>query len=74
MQAVIYNIPLFGWMLREAAEGTVTAKLLFVINCLLIWALAIVMFGFPAIIIPALAAVAGMFVILFILSWPYLGD
>ena len=74
MQAVIYNIPLFGWMLREAAEGTVTAKLLFVINCLLLWALAIVIFGFPAIIIPALAAVAGMFVLLFILSWPYFGD
>lgn len=74
MQAVIYNIPVFGWMLREAAEGTVTAKLLFVINCVLLWALAIVIFGFPAIIIPALAAVAGMFAILIVLSWPYLGD
>ncbi len=74
MQAVIYNIPLFGWMLREAAEGTVAAKLLFVINCLLIWALAITIFGFPAIIIPALAAVAGMFAILIVLSWPYFGE
>ncbi len=74
MQAVIYNIPVFGWMLREAAEGAVAAKLLFVVNCLLLWALAIVIFGFPAIIIPALAAVAGMFAILIILSWPYLGD
>lgn len=72
MQAVIYNIPVFGWMLREAAEGPVAAKLLFVVNCLLLWALAITVFGFPAIIIPALAAVAGMFVILIILSWPYL--
>ncbi|HZG27632.1 MAG TPA: hypothetical protein VE079_04145 [Ensifer sp.] len=74
MQAVIYNIPVFGWMLREAAQGTVAAKLLFVLNCLLIWALAIVIFGFPAIIIPALAAVAGMFMILIVLSWPYHGD
>ncbi|MCD2177439.1 hypothetical protein [Rhizobium sp. C1] len=74
MQAVIYNIPIFGWMLREAAEGTVAAKLLFVINCLLLWALAITFFGFPAIIIPALAAVAGMFALLIVLSWPYLDD
>lgn len=74
MQAVIYNIPVFGWMLREAAQGTVTAKLLFVLNCVLIWVLAIAVFGFPAIIIPALAAVAAMFAVLITLSWPYLGD
>ena len=72
MQAVIYNIPVFGWMLREAVQGTVTAKLLFIINCVLLWILAIAFFGFPAIILPALAAVACMFVILITLSWPYL--
>lgn len=72
MQAVIYNIPVFGWMLREAVQGTVTAKLLFVVNCVLLWILTIAFFGFTAIIIPALAAVAGMFAILITLSWPYL--
>lgn len=72
MQAVIYNIPVFGWMLREAVQGTTTARVLFVINCVLIWLLAITFFGYPAIIIPALAAVAGMFCILLVLSWPYL--
>jgi hypothetical protein len=71
MQAVIYNIPVFGWMLREAVEGTTTARVLFIVNCVLIWLLAIAWFGYPAIIIPALAAVGGMFAILFVLSWPY---
>lgn len=71
MQSLIFNIPVFGWMLREAVEGTTTARVLFIVNCVLIWILAIAWFGYPAIIIPALAAVAGMFAILLVLSWPY---
>lgn len=70
MQAVIYNIPVFGWMLREAAMGPTAAKVLFVMNCLLIWALAITVFGFPALIIPALVAVPTILTLLVVISWP----
>jgi hypothetical protein len=71
MQAVIYNIPVLGWMIREAVMGPIAAKILFIVNCLLIWGLAIALFGYPAIIIPALCAVPTMLVILVTISWPY---
>lgn len=65
---MIYNVPVFGWMLKEAITGPTTAKVLFVVNLLLVWLLAILAFGYPAIIIPALAAVPTMFVILIMIT------
>lgn len=64
---MIYHVPVFGWMLKEAVTGPTTAKVLFIVNLLLIWLLAIITFGYPAIIIPALAAVPTMFVILILI-------
>ncbi|MDM7981994.1 MAG: hypothetical protein QUV71_16790 [Rhizobium sp.] len=68
MAQMIYRVPLFGWMLREAIYGPTTAKVLFVVNLLLLWLLAIVAFGYPAIILPALAAVPTMFVVLLLIT------
>ncbi|SIR03909.1 hypothetical protein SAMN05880561_107188 [Rhizobium sp. RU33A] len=68
MAQMIYRVPLFGWMLREAIYGPTTAKVLFVVNMLLLWLLAIVAFGYPAIILPALAAVPSMFVVLLLIT------
>ncbi|AOG10592.1 hypothetical protein [Agrobacterium sp. RAC06] len=68
MAQMIYRVPLFGWMLREAIYGPTTAKVLFVVNLLLLWLLAIVVFGYPAIILPALAAVPTMFVVLLLIT------
>ncbi|MFN7091831.1 MAG: hypothetical protein ACK4P4_14865 [Allorhizobium sp.] len=68
MAEMIYRVPLFGWMLREAIYGPTTAKVLFVVNLLLLWVLAIVAFGYPAIILPALAAVPAMFVVLLLIT------
>ncbi|KPF60191.1 hypothetical protein [Rhizobium sp. AAP116] len=68
MAQMIYRVPLFGWMLREAIYGPTTAKVLFVVNLLLVWLLAIVAFGYPAIILPALAAVPTMFVVLLLIT------
>ncbi|SDA74563.1 hypothetical protein [Sinorhizobium sp. NFACC03] len=65
---LVYNVPVFGWMLREAMQGSQTAKVLFVINCALIWLLAIVAFGYPAIIIPALVLVPVVFVLLILIT------
>lgn len=66
--AVAYKIPVFGWMLREAVRGNEFTKVLFVVNMLLLWALSIVAFGYPAIILPALAMVPTMFVILIMIT------
>ncbi|PZU86253.1 MAG: hypothetical protein DI528_09930 [Shinella sp.] len=68
MARMIYHVPVFGWMLKEAITGPVTAKVLFIVNLLLVWLLAIITFGYPAIIIPALAAVPTMFVILIMIT------
>lgn len=68
MAEMIYRVPLFGWMLKEAIQGPTTAKVLFVVNVLLLWILAIVTFGYPAIIIPALSAVPIMFVLLILIT------
>lgn len=67
LSAVVYRIPLIGWMLKEAVLGSTTAKVLFIVNLVLIWLLAIYLFGYPAIILPALAAVPAMFVVLILI-------
>ena len=64
----MYRVPLFGWMLKEAVQGPITAKVLFVANLLMVWLLAILTFGYPAIIVPALAAVPAMFVVLLLIT------
>ncbi len=61
---LLFAIPLLGWMLREAAEGGGNAKALFAVNCVLIWILAIAVFGYPAIILPALFFVLVIFCLL----------
>ncbi|MCC8933935.1 hypothetical protein [Rhizobium sp. 'Codium 1'] len=68
MAALIYRVPLLGWMLKEAIQGPTTAKVLFIVNLLMVWLLAILIFGYPAIIIPALAAVPAMFVVLILIT------
>ncbi len=65
---MIYHVPVFGWMLKEAVSGPTTAKVLFILNLLLVWLLAIMTFGYPAIILPALTAVPTMFVILIMIT------
>ena len=65
---LVYNVPILGWMLKEAVQGSQTAKVLFLINCALIWLLAIVAFGYPAIIIPALTLVPVIFVLLIVIT------
>jgi hypothetical protein len=65
---VLYNVPVFGWMLKEAVTGSPTTKVIFIVNLLLIWLLAIVWFGYPAIILPALATVPVVFVLLILIT------
>jgi hypothetical protein len=65
---MVYHVPVFGWMLKEAVQGSATAKVLFIVNLLLLWLLAVVTFGYPAIILPALTAVPVMFVLLILIT------
>lgn len=63
---LIYGIPVIGWILREAAEGPASTKALFLVNWVMLWLLAILVFGYPAIIIPALGLVLTMFVVIIV--------
>ena len=65
---LLYAVPVLGWMLKEAVEGQAGAKTLFVVNCALIWILAIAIFGYPAIILPALTIVPTIFVVLILIT------
>jgi hypothetical protein len=68
MEKIIYNVPVLGWMIKEAVHGGADTKVLFLINMVLIWLVAILTFGYPAIIIPALIAVPTMFTILILIT------
>lgn len=65
---LIYRIPILGWLLKETVEGSANVKALFLVNCVLVWLLAISVFGYPAIILPALCLVGVMFVVLIIIT------
>jgi hypothetical protein len=67
-QKILYAFPVIGWMLREAIEGPVTAKVLFLVNLVMLWILAILFFGYPAVIFPALFMVPTMFTILILIT------
>lgn len=65
---MVFAIPVFGWMLKEAARGNGNTKALFVVNMVLAWLLAILTFGYPAIIVPALVAVPVVFLLLILIT------
>jgi len=61
---LLFAIPVIGWMLRDAVRGESDSKAWFLANIVMIWLLAVVFFGYPAIIIPALVATASIIVTL----------
>ncbi len=65
---MIYQVPVLGWMLKAVASGSTAARVLFILGLLLVWLLAVLAFGYPAIILPALAAVFAIFVILILIT------
>ncbi len=66
--SLLDRIPLLGWSLRGLRQGPDESKLLFGINCFLIWIFAIAYFGYPAFIIPVLCAVPVMFFLIIMIT------
>ncbi len=58
---ILRNVPVLGWFIKDAMDGSATCKICFVANLVMLWLLAIYFFGYPAIIIPALCAVPVVF-------------
>ncbi|MBX9455073.1 MAG: hypothetical protein KL863_03030 [Rhizobium sp.] len=65
---LFYSIPVLGRLVQEAAHGPASTKVLFLVNCVMLWLLAIFLFGYPAIIVPALALVAIAFFLLILIT------
>ncbi len=64
----LYWIPLFGWLLRDAVNGDTLSRIFFAVNLLALWALAVVIFGYAAVIIPALLLTVAMLAIIVALT------
>ena len=58
------SVPVIGWFIKDARDGSDTAKILFFLNMVALWALAIYFFGYPALILTALVMVPLMFLVL----------
>jgi hypothetical protein len=67
---LFYMIPVFGWIARDTATKGVENLYYGIGLVLSLWAIAILTFGYPGLIIPALAMVPTMFVVLIVLSRP----
>lgn len=58
-------IGLLGWRAWRSGE---TEKVMFLVNILLLWLSAIWIFGYPALIIPAVLAAGGILLLLVVLT------
>jgi hypothetical protein len=65
----LYAVPVLGWLLKDAVNGRASAKAFFALNCALLLAAAVAVFGYPVLIVAALALVPVVFVSLFVLTW-----
>jgi hypothetical protein len=64
LSTLIYNIPVIGWMLRSAARGSDSEKIFFLLDLVMVWVIAIVFFGLPAVIYPAVVLAVAMLLFL----------
>ena len=53
-ERMVYAIPVLGWMLKDVAYGDKDNIYYFIAALVMMWIIAIIAFGYPAIIIPAL--------------------
>jgi hypothetical protein len=67
--SLVFHVPVFGWMLRDAIYGRESARSFFAVNILLLAGLAVWVFGYPAVIVIALAGVPLCFAALVALTW-----
>lgn len=62
LKNLVFAIPVFGWMLKSAWYGDMVEKLFFLANVIAVWAFAIYLIGYAALIVPLLA-LAGLYLI-----------
>ena len=67
-QRLLFAIPLFGWLARDAAYGKPEDLFYTAAAIFSMWGCSIMVFGLPGLYIPALLMVPMMFLILILIS------
>lgn len=63
---VASRVPVLGWLIHDAVNGLPDAKYYFIVNCLIVLAVAIYFIGYPLLIVLALSATGGaLFLLVF---------
>lgn len=58
---LVYAVPVFGWMLRDVLHGERDNIYYALFTLVALWIMAIMTWGYPAVILPALALVPTVF-------------
>lgn len=66
--AILAYVAMIGILGRAAWRNGVTEKVMFVVNVALLWLSAIWLFGYPALILPAVLAAIGILALLVIIT------
>lgn len=65
---IMFRVPILGRMLREVFYGDADNIYYFLFSIFALWFLAILTWGYPALIIPMMAVVPAMFVVLIMIT------
>ena len=63
-----YDVPVIGWMVRDAVHGSADAKYFFIFNVAVLFGAAIYVFGYPFVISLALLATGSAITFLVVLT------
>jgi len=64
VERLVYAVPILGWMLKDVVHGAPDNIWYFLAAILSLWIIAIMTFGFPAVILPMVVLVPGIFLLL----------
>ncbi|PWE33661.1 hypothetical protein DDZ14_03045 [Maritimibacter sp. 55A14] len=68
-QRIVFRIPVLGWMLRDVMEGDEDNVFYAIGTLVALWTIAIMLWGYPALILPALALVPVCFLLILLITW-----
>jgi hypothetical protein len=67
-ERALYAVPVIGWILKDVVHGDRANVWWFVVALVSLWIMAILTFGYPAFMLPVLAAVPTAFVLLILIT------
>ena len=68
VERILYAVPLIGWMLKDVVHGDRDNIWYFLAAVGSLWIMAIMTYGFPALVLPMIVLVPAVFVLLLTIS------